>query len=191
MSHFRRSFPKRYRFQCSLNLNAFSTIFGWNKCYWRVEGSSLEFLFLLVGLVPLLLMFHQIINVKCNSALAWVPGAGMPCWCSGSSSCPHSEMQLNKGCVGWPVPLAQREGPEAEGLTSSGRAAYVLCLAGDCLDQVGTFCKESGHASSHQSAKITKLRIVPLLSRGQILQVLPDLPIAWGSAGSQSEQEAG
>lgn len=97
-----------------------------------MEGSNPEFLFLLVGLVPVLMMFHQIINVKYISVLAWVPGAGMPCWCLGSSSCPCSEMQLSKGCVGWPVPLVQREGPEAEGLTSSGRAAYVSRLAGEC-----------------------------------------------------------
>lgn len=135
----------------------------------------------------MLMMFHQIINVKYISVLAWVPGAGMPCWCLGSSSCPCSEMQLSKGCVA----LVQREGPEAEGLTSSGRAAYVSRLAGECLDQVGTFCKESSHLSSHQSAKISKPWIVPLLCRSKILQVLTDLLKAWGlHAPSQSRELA-
>lgn len=85
MSHFRCSCPERYRFACSLkNLNLFSPIYSWNHYWGTVEGCSLEFWFLL----PMIMMFNQIVNVKCISAMALRSGAGMPPRCPGSASGP-------------------------------------------------------------------------------------------------------
>lgn len=59
MSHFRHSCPEKYRFACSLkNLNLFSPIYSQNNYWWSVEGSSLEFWFLL----PMILMCNQLVS---------------------------------------------------------------------------------------------------------------------------------
>lgn len=48
------------------------------------EGSSLGFWFLL----PMIMIFNQMVSVKCISAMAWGPGAGMPPWSLGSATGP-------------------------------------------------------------------------------------------------------
>lgn len=121
MRHFRCSCPERYRFACSLkNLKLFSPIYSWSNYWGTVERSRLEFWFLL----PPTMVFNQIVNAKCISAMAWGLGAGLPPRCPGATSGPlptrsltasaasAGAMPMQKGCAGWPMPLAQPDGPE-------------------------------------------------------------------------------